>query len=90
MLEVHQQPQLGQMCRPWNFLDPRLRGDDEGAASSPPPRKNVIPAQAGIQKVDFLETGWPIPTGEAWPRERWATLRVAGYGRGLPSPYFWR
>ena len=78
MLEVHQQPQLGQMCRPWNFLDPRLRGDDEGAASSPPPRKNVIPAQAGIQKVDFLETEW------------WPTLRAAGYGRGLPSPYFWR
>ena len=35
-----------------------------------PPRKNVIPAQAvisaqaGIQKVDSLQTAWPIPTSE--------------------------
>ena len=57
---------FGTRCFLWeiDFLDPRLRGDDEeGRAElapaqerhpreggSLPPRKNVIPAKAGIQK----------------------------------------
>ena len=61
VLAFHQQPPLSQIWRPAVFLDPRLRGDD-GL------RENVIPAQAGIQKIDSLQTAWP-PAGRVTLRE---------------------
>ena len=77
VLEVHQQPQLSQIWPPGVFLDPRLRGDDDPSGGAflrggrPGASPFVIPAQAGIQKVDLLrETsctevifcGTPTPT----------------------------